>query len=106
MTYKNGFLAGLGFGFFAWLILQGVIVFTPNPLLVRDLVYFIGAIFFVSSVILGIEWAIKGKASFLKTTGDGFVYGFTTAFDVLFIVVHIIQGQMPFSVESILLMIL
>jgi hypothetical protein len=107
MTYKNGFLGGLGTGFFAWLISEGVLVFAPNPTLIKNLVFFIAGLFFVLTVILGVAWVLRNKSSGLGTTGDGFVYGFTTVFDILYIVTSFLEGKMPSpSIDSIFFMIL
>lgn len=102
MTYKNGALAGFGAGFVALLFLQGYIVFTPNPQLVKNLLLVIGAGAFAASVVLGILYVFRGKAT-LGTTVDGFIYGFMVIFDILYLFISLIHGNLPFSFESIIL---
>jgi hypothetical protein len=94
MTYKLGLKIGLGFGFIAWLVFHGYVTFTPTLEIVKNLVVFLVAYLFVVSVILGILWGVRGKAT-LGTTGDGFVYGFMAIFDILYVLTQLYLGKLP-----------
>jgi hypothetical protein len=94
MTYKLGLKIGLGCGFATWLVSHGYIAFTPAPEMAKNFVVFLGAFFFLLSVILGILYGVRGKAS-LGTTGDGFVYGFMAAFDILYVLTQLYLGKLP-----------
>jgi hypothetical protein len=105
MTYKHGAYIGFAAGFFAWLVLEGVFVFTPNPELVKSLLLVIGSVFTGIALILGIAYVFRQKSA-LTTTGDGFFYGFVAVFDIFSFVSSILAGRLPLSLESILLMFL
>jgi hypothetical protein len=106
MTYKNGFYIGLGVGFVIWLITEGILAFTPNPEMAKNSATVIFILFTAVSIILGITWVFTGHASPLKTTGDGFFYGFTTVFDILYFAIPILHGQIPAHLVSIFFIIL
>ena len=94
MTMKEGFTVGLSAGFVCWLISSGYIVFNSAPLMAKGLAIFLAAIMFILSVAVAITSVVIGHAVF-DTTGDGFIYGFTVTFDILYILTQLQLGNLP-----------
>ena len=102
MTYREGFVIGFGFGLFLFLLANGtaaalgngtfsfdVLTATPTgPLVILAEVMVLGSIIFL------VGSAIRQR-SFIDTTVDGIVYGFTLGFDILIIVGYLLVGQLP-----------
>jgi hypothetical protein len=94
MTMKHGFEAGLIIGFLCWLFYTGIFTFNLAPLLIQWLATLLAVGMSVLSVTLGILQVVNCKAT-LRTTGDGLVYGFTTTFSILYIVISLINHSLP-----------
>jgi hypothetical protein len=98
MTMKQGFAVGLFFGAVAFYFLYGNIIFTLAPALARGFVLFIAILVFpILSFVVGI-WSTLAGHAILGTTTNGFLYGFTTAFDapyVLYLFLQFSQGNLP-----------
>ena len=103
MTMKEGFVAGLFFGFVAFLFLNGSVEFAPAPIPARNLIGFLAVLIFpLLSFGIGIGSILEGHSIF-GTTEDGFIYGFTTALDVPYIlnlIVQFLQGNLPFPWQT------
>lgn len=98
MTMKFGFEVGLILGFMAFLFLDANIVFTPATIVARGLIAFYAVLIFpIFSLILGTLSIFEGHA-IGGTTFCGFIYGFTTALDIpyiLHVVFQFLQGNLP-----------
>jgi hypothetical protein len=102
MTYKNGFAVGAVLGLVSWFYFHGFIPFVPVLFFFKFLIFVVGATFFVLSVVLAFVTAFRRKAVF-GTSVDGFVYGFTAIFDLLYISYQFYLGNFPFSMYTIIL---
>lgn len=91
---KQGVYGGLIIGFVCWLISSGYLIFTPAPSELKGLVIFVAFLMFILSIGIAIASAIVGHAIF-GTTGDGLIYGFTIAFDILYILTQLSLGHLP-----------
>jgi hypothetical protein len=94
VTSKTGFSWGLIAGFVGWLFFSGALTFIPAPMLMRVLVAVLAFTMFIFSVAITIASTARGKAVF-DTTTDGFIYGFTVAFDILYIITQLSLGNLP-----------
>lgn len=94
MTMKKGFAWGLLAGLGSWLLLNSYIVYAPAPESARNLVASVASVMFILSVVVAIVGILRGKSS-LGTTTDGFIYGFTAVFDVLYILRELQLGYLP-----------
>jgi hypothetical protein len=91
---KHGFEGGVISGLLVWLYLNGFITLTFVPLVMGNLLTVIASFLFVLSILIGIISAFRGQAT-INTTVDGFIYGFTTAFDVPYIIIKLSNGSLP-----------
>lgn len=89
-----GFVLGLMGGFLTWLVLNGYVILNPALTMVKGWATIFAFVIFVVAVGVQIGSIIKGKA-FFSTTKDGFVYGFTAAFDILYIFTQLSLGNLP-----------
>lgn len=94
MTLKNGFAGGFIVGFGSWLYLNGYLVFASAPTSAKNLVIAVASLMFILSVVITIVGVLRGKST-LGTTVDGFIYGFTAIFDVLYILRELQLGYLP-----------
>jgi len=99
MTYKNGFIIGFVVGILAFVFLSGEKDVTIDSISAKALVAFLAIIVFpVLSFGIGIGSIMEGHSIF-GTTNDGFIYGFTAALDIPYLVYLIVQfshGNLPF----------
>jgi hypothetical protein len=101
MNQRRGFGIGLIVGFVGWLMSNGYLIFEPAPLLTEILVVLLGFGMFVLSVTVGITSIWRQKAA-ISPAWDGFIYGFTMAFDIpyiIYILIQILQGHFPFPLQ-------
>jgi hypothetical protein len=89
-----GFVMGLMGGFFSWLVLHGYIALNPAMTLVKGLVTLLAFVMFILTVSVTIGSIARRKAVF-SPTKDGFIYGFTVAFDILYILTQLYLGKLP-----------
>jgi hypothetical protein len=99
MTYKSGFEGGLIVGFVAFLFLVGFIQVSQYEKLAMWFMTFLAVLIMpLVSLIIGIGTIVQGHA-ILGTTGDGIVFGFTTAMDIpyiMYLVVYLLRnGYLP-----------
>ena len=94
MTTQYGFALGLIGGFLSWLVLNGYIAFNPEMAIVKGLVTLVAFMMFILSVGVTIG-SIAMRHSVFGTTEDGFIYGFTVAFDILYILTQFSLGNLP-----------
>lgn len=102
MTLREGFAIGFVLGLFLFFLANGtaaalgngtfsfdVLTATPTgPLLtLAEVMSLVSIIFLIGSVIR--------QRSFIDTTIDGVVYGFTLGFGILIIAGYLLNGQLP-----------
>lgn len=94
MTMQFGFVLGLIGGFLSWLVLNGYIILNPTLTIVKVFVILLAFAMFFLTVIVTIG-SIWKRHSVFGTTQDGFIYGFTVAFDILYILKQFSLGNLP-----------
>lgn len=94
MTYKRGFAGGLLFGLVLYAVFNGYLVFTPAPEVATSLVGLIAPFLLLLSVLVGIGTAIK-RSSVFTPSGDGFIIGSMTTYELIFIAIQFAQGRLP-----------
>jgi hypothetical protein len=94
LTLKSGFIAGAIVGLGAWAFVHGYLVFVPAPTIAAGSLTIFAGILVIAAVLMGIASAFKGSSAF-GTTGDGFIYGFVTIFEIFWIIGTLASGYLP-----------
>jgi hypothetical protein len=89
-----GLVIGLILGFVAWAFVHGYLIFVPAPMIAAGTLAVIAAILFMLAIAMIFISAWQGSSVFSPTI-DGIVYGFVTAFDILWVIGSLLAGSLP-----------
>lgn len=94
MTHKSGFVVGFVIGFLAYLLQNGIVSLSLFPFQTSALIFEFAGAMVLLSFVLGIVSTLRHKSVFGATV-DAAIFGFTTGFGLLPIIIILTAGHLP-----------